>query len=78
MPGVLFHARAGASNACQATMLRLSTNGFVFCRTGALAHRDREAFQEVDYRAFFVLVKWVAEVERRRLPRIYRPRVSGG
>lgn len=36
----------------------------------ARSHRDREAFQEVDYRAFFgPLVKWVAEVDdTARLP----------
>ena len=36
----------------------------------ARAHRDREAFQEVDYRAFFgPIAKWAAEVDQtERLP----------
>jgi acetolactate synthase-1/2/3 large subunit len=73
MPGVLFVTRGpGASNASSGLHVAMqdSTPMVVFVGQIALAHRDREAFQEVDYRAFFgPLVKWVAEVEAtERLP----------
>ncbi len=72
-PGVLFVTRGpGASNAASGLHVAMqdSTPMVVFVGQIALDHRDREAFQEVDYRAFFgPLVKWVAEVERTdRLP----------
>jgi len=72
-PGVLFVTRGpGASNAASGLHVAMqdSTPMVVFVGQIALEHRDREAFQEVDYRAFFgPLVKWVAEVERTdRLP----------
>jgi len=72
-PGVLFVTRGpGATNASSGLHVAMqdSTPMVVFVGQIALAHRDRGAFQEVDYRRFFSpLVKWVAEVETTaRLP----------
>jgi acetolactate synthase I/II/III large subunit len=72
-PGILFVTRGpGASNAAAGLHVAMqdSTPLIAFVGQIARAHRDREAFQEVDYRAFFgPLVKWVAEVDdTARLP----------
>ncbi|MHC0051902.1 thiamine pyrophosphate-binding protein [Actibacterium sp. D379-3] len=72
-PGVLFVTRGpGATNASAGLHVAMqdSTPMVVFVGQIARAHRDREAFQEVNYRAFFgPLVKWVAEVDQTdRLP----------
>lgn len=73
MPGVLFVTRGpGATNASAGLHVAMqdSTPMVVFVGQIARAHRDRDAFQEVDYRALFGgLVKWVAEVDQtERLP----------
>ena len=66
-PGVAFVTRGpGATNAsCGVHIARQdSTPMVLFVGQIARGHRDREAFQEVDYRAFFgPLAKWAAEVE---------------
>ena len=72
-PGVLFVTRGpGATNAASGLHVAMhdSTPMVAFVGQVPLAHRDRSAFQEVDYRAVFgSLVKWVAEVETtERLP----------
>ena len=72
-PGVVFVTRGpGATNAsCGIHVARQdSTPMVVFVGQIARGHRDREAFQEVDYRAFLgPLAKWVAEVDQTdRLP----------
>jgi acetolactate synthase-1/2/3 large subunit len=72
-PGVLFVTRApGATNASAGVHVAMqdSTPMVVFVGQIARGHRDREAFQEVDYRAFFgPLAKWAAEVDNiERLP----------
>lgn len=72
-PGVAFVTRApGATNASAGLHIARqdSTPMILFVGQIGLQDRDREAFQEVDYRALFgPLVKWVAEVERTdRLP----------
>lgn len=72
-PGVLFVTRGpGATNASSGLHVAMqdSTPMVVFVGQVALAHRDRGAFQEVDYRRFFSpLVKWAVEVETTdRLP----------
>lgn len=72
-PGVLFVTRGpGATNAAAGLHVAMhdSTPMVAFVGQVPLAHRDRSAFQEVDYRAAFgPLVKWVAEVETTaRLP----------
>ena len=72
-PGVLFATRGpGATNAAAGIHVARqdSTPMVVFVGQIARGHRDREAFQEVDYRAFFgPLAKWVAEVDQlERLP----------
>ena len=72
-PGVLFVTRGpGATNASAGIHIAKqdSTPMVVFVGQIARAHRDREAFQEVDYRAVFgTLAKWVAEVDQiERLP----------
>jgi len=72
-PGVLFVTRGpGATNASAGIHVAKqdSTPMVVFVGQIARAHRDREAFQEVDYRAVFgTLAKWVAEVDQtERLP----------
>lgn len=72
-PGVVFVTRGpGATNASAGVHVAFqdSTPMIVFVGQVPLGHRDREAFQEVDYRAMFgPLAKWVAEVEStERLP----------
>ncbi|MGC9371470.1 MAG: thiamine pyrophosphate-binding protein [Paracoccaceae bacterium] len=72
-PGVLFVTRGpGATNASSGLHVAKqdSTPMVIFVGQIARGHRDREAFQEVDYRAFFgPLVKWAAEVDQtERLP----------
>ncbi|MEL7184599.1 MAG: thiamine pyrophosphate-binding protein, partial [Pseudomonadota bacterium] len=72
-PGVLFVTRGpGATNASAGLHVARQDSTPMVCFVGqiARAHRDREAFQEVDYRALFGgLVKWVAEVDQvERLP----------
>jgi len=72
-PGVLFVTRGpGAANASAGLHVAMhdSTPMIVFIGQIARGHRDRAAFQEVDFRAFFgPLVKWAAEVDDpRRLP----------
>ncbi|MBI1220628.1 MAG: thiamine pyrophosphate-binding protein [Rhodobacteraceae bacterium] len=72
-PGVLFVTRGpGVTNASAGIHVAKqdSTPMVVFVGQIARGHRDREAFQEVDYRAVFgTLAKWVAEVDQtERLP----------
>ncbi|WP_179380212.1 thiamine pyrophosphate-binding protein [Jannaschia marina] len=72
-PGVVFVTRGpGATNASAGLHVAMQDSTPMVCFVGqiARAHRDREAFQEVDYRALFGgLVKWVAEVDAtERLP----------
>lgn len=72
-PGVAFVTRGpGATNASSGLHVAMqdSTPMVLFVGQIARGHRDREAFQEVDYRQFFGgLVKWVAEVDQtERLP----------
>jgi acetolactate synthase I/II/III large subunit len=73
MPGVLFVTRGpGATNAAAGIHIAKqdSTPMVVFVGQIARAHRDREAFQEMDYRAVFgTMAKWAAEVDQiERLP----------
>ncbi len=72
-PGVAFVTRGpGATNASAGVHVARqdSTPMVLFVGQIARGHRDREAFQEVDYRAMFApLAKWVAEVDAtERLP----------
>ncbi|WP_424941057.1 thiamine pyrophosphate-binding protein [Aliiroseovarius sp. S253] len=72
-PGVLFVTRGpGATNASAGIHVAMqdATPMVVFVGQIARAHRDRGAFQEVDYRAFFgPLAKWSCEVDQtERLP----------
>ena len=72
-PGVLFVTRGpGATNAASGIHVAQqdSTPMVVFVGQIARGHRDREAFQEVDYRAVFgTLAKWACEVDQtERLP----------
>lgn len=72
-PGVAFVTRGpGATNASSGVHVAYqdSTPMVLFIGQVASDQRDREAFQEVDYRAMFgPLAKWVAEVDRvDRLP----------
>ncbi|MDJ0826242.1 MAG: thiamine pyrophosphate-binding protein [Rhodobacter sp.] len=72
-PGVALVTRGpGATNASSGVHVARqdSTPMVLFVGQIARGHRDREAFQEVDYRAFFgPLAKWVAEVDAtERLP----------
>ena len=72
-PGVAFVTRGpGACNASSGVHVARqdSTPMILFVGQIARGHRDREAFQEVDYRAMFApLAKWVAEVDQtERLP----------
>ncbi len=71
--GVVFVTRGpGATNASSGLHVAMQDSTPLVCFIGQveLKHRDRGAFQEVDYRAFFgPLVKWAAEVEStERLP----------
>jgi acetolactate synthase-1/2/3 large subunit len=72
-PGVAFVTRGpGATNAASGVHVAMqdSTPMVLFVGQVARGHRDREAFQEVDYRAFFgPLAKWTAEIdEAHRIP----------
>ncbi|MEP3347278.1 MAG: thiamine pyrophosphate-binding protein [Litoreibacter sp.] len=72
-PGVAFVTRGpGATNASSGLHVAMqdSTPMILFVGQIARGHRDREAFQEVDYRQMFGgLVKWVAEIDQTdRLP----------
>ncbi|WP_226780261.1 thiamine pyrophosphate-binding protein [Oceaniglobus trochenteri] len=72
-PGVVFVTRGpGASNASAGLHIAMQDSTPLIAFVGQIArgHRDREAFQEVDYRQFFGgFVKWVAEVDQtERLP----------
>lgn len=72
-PGVLFVTRGpGATNASAGLHIAMQDSTPLVCFVGQIArgHRDREAFQEVNYRGLFGgLVKWVAEVDQtERLP----------
>jgi len=85
-PGVCFVTRGpGACNASAGVHVAMqdSTPMVLFVGQIDTRHRDRETFQEVDYRAMFGgLAKWVAEVnDTARLPeyiaRAFRVAVSG-
>ena len=72
-PGIAFVTRGpGATNASSGVHVARqdSTPMILFVGQVARDHRDREAFQEVDYRAMFApLAKWVAEIDQTdRLP----------
>lgn len=72
-PGICFVTRGpGASNAAIGvhTAKQDSTPMILFIGQVGRAHRDREAFQEVDYAAMFGgLAKWAAEIpEAARIP----------
>ena len=72
-PGVAFVTRGpGATNAAAGVHIARqdSTPMILFVGQIARGHRDREAFQEVDYRAVFgPLAKWAAEIDQvERLP----------
>ena len=66
-PGIAFVTRGpGATNASAGVHIAFqdSTPMVLFVGQVAREQRDREAFQEVDYRAMFgPLAKWVAEIE---------------
>ena len=85
-PGVAFVTRGpGATNASAGVHIALqdSTPMVLFVGQVARDQRDREAFQEVDYRQMFgPLAKWVAEIDRTdRIPeyvsRAFHIAVSG-
>lgn len=85
-PGICFVTRGpGACNASSGVHVAMqdSTPMILFVGQIARDHRDREAFQEVDYRQMFGgLAKWVAEVDQTdRLPeyvaRAWRAALSG-
>jgi len=67
-PGVAFVTRGpGATNASAGVHVAFqdSTPMVLFIGQVASTQRDREAFQEVDYRAMFgPLAKWVAQIDR--------------
>ncbi len=67
-PGVAFVTRGpGATNASAGVHIAFqdSTPMVLFIGQVALSQRDREAFQEVDYRKMFgPLAKWAAEIEQ--------------
>ncbi len=67
-PGVVFVTRGpGATNASAGIHIAKqdSTPLVMFVGQIARAHRDREAFQELNYRAVFgTLAKWEAEVDQ--------------
>jgi acetolactate synthase-1/2/3 large subunit len=67
-PGIAFVTRGpGATNAASGVHVAFqdSTPMILFIGQVATDQRDREAFQEVDYRAMYTpLAKWVAEIDR--------------
>lgn len=72
-PGIVLVTRGpGMANACAGLHVARQDSTPMICLVGQVprAHRDREAFQEVDMPAFLApLVKWAAEVrETERLP----------
>ena len=72
-PGVVFVTRGpGATNAASGLHVAMQDSTPLVAFVGQIArgHRDREAFQELDYRRVFgPMVKWAAEVDRtERLP----------
>ena len=72
-PGIAFVTRGpGASNASAGVHIAFqdSTPMILFVGQVDSSHRDREAFQEVDYKKMFSpLAKWVAEIDNiERLP----------
>ncbi len=72
-PGIAFVTRGpGASNASAGIHIAFqdSTPMILFVGQVDSSHRDREAFQEVDYKKMFApLAKWVAEIDNiERLP----------
>ena len=72
-PGVVFVTRGpGATNASAGLHVAMQDATPLVAFVGQIArgHRDRGAFQEVDYRAFFgPLVKWAAEIDQtERIP----------
>jgi acetolactate synthase-1/2/3 large subunit len=85
-PGIAFVTRGpGATNASAGVHVARqdSTPMILFVGQIARGHRDREAFQEVDFRAMFApLAKWVAEIDDAdRIPeyvnRAFRVALSG-
>jgi acetolactate synthase-1/2/3 large subunit len=85
-PGVCFVTRGpGASNACIGlhNAYQASTPLILLVGQIPIAHREREAFQEIDYRRMFAPVtKWTAEIDDcNRIPefvnRAYRVATSG-
>jgi acetolactate synthase-1/2/3 large subunit len=85
-PGVCFVTRGpGATNASAGIHIAQQDSTPMVMFVGQIdnRHRDREAFQEVDYRAFFgSIAKWVAQVDdTNRLPeyisRAFRVAMSG-
>ncbi len=74
-PGIAFVTRGpGATNASVGlhTAMQDSSPMILFVGQASLEHLGREAFQEVDYRAFFgPLVKWATQIESAdRIPEI--------
>ncbi len=72
-PGIAFVTRGpGATNASSGVHVARqdSTPMILFIGQIARGHRDREAFQELDYRAFFgPVAKWAAEIDQtERIP----------
>ncbi len=67
-PGIAFVTRGpGATNAASGVHVAFqdSTPMILFIGQVATDQRDREAFQEVDYRAMYApLAKWVAQIDR--------------
>ncbi len=85
-PGVAFVTRGpGATNGSSGVHVAMqdSTPMVLFVGQIARGHRDREAFQEVNYRAMFgPLAKWVAEIDQtERIPeyvaRAFQTAMSG-
>jgi len=81
--GVAFVTRGpGATNASSGVHVAFqdSTPMILFVGQVASDQRDREAFQEVDYRAMFApLAKWVAEIDRAdRIPEYIKTRGTNG
>ena len=86
VPGICFVTRGpGATNAAAGVHVARqdSTPMILFIGQIERGHRDREAFQEVDFRAMFgPLAKWVAEIDQTdRIPeyvaRAFRVATSG-
>ena len=74
-PGIAFVTRGpGATNASVGlhTAMQGSTPMVLFVGQASTSHLGREAFQEVDYRAFFgPLVKWATQIDKAdRIPEV--------